>query len=471
MTNHRIFVAGATGVLGRRAVARLVAAGHAVTGVARTAEKAALLRSLGATPVTVDLFDGAAVTAAVAGHDVVMNLATHIPPLAKATVPGAWAENDRIRREASANLVNGAIAAGATRYVQESISFLLADGGSEWLDEESPLDAPAFARSTLEAEAAARRFTDSGGVGVVLRFNQFMGADTSHTRSQARMVAAGAVPFPGPPDSYAPIIHIDDAAAAVVAALDAPAGTYLIGDDEPMTRGELGAAIAGALGCRPPRPLPVAAMKLGGAKATMLMRSQRVDSSKFKQATGWSPAYPNGRETWAQIASALPPLPSVWRSAVVKTALAISAGSAIVLGLWATFDPRGWYDTFPGGGRAWVAADGPYNEHLVRDFGGLQLALAVVTVGALVKFTPALVRIAGLAIVAFGTPHLVYHLRHLDVYTGIDRTMNAMSLTGAVVLGLIVLLVPIAARRRSGATSAPAPRSPAVPSPSPAPGQ
>src|SRR5688572_15245811 len=101
----KTFVAGATGVVGRRAVERLVAAGHDVTAVARTAEKADLVRALGARPVTVDLFDRDALVAAVAGHDVVVNLATHIPAFSQAALPGAWKENDRIRGEASRNLV------------------------------------------------------------------------------------------------------------------------------------------------------------------------------------------------------------------------------------------------------------------------------------------------------------------------------------------------------------------------------
>ena len=115
----KVFVSGATGVVGRPAVRLLVAAGHSVTAAARGPEKAALLSSLGATPVIVDLFDPAAVRAAVAGHDAVVNLATHIPATSRAAMPGAWAENDRIRREVSRNLVDAALATGATRYVQK----------------------------------------------------------------------------------------------------------------------------------------------------------------------------------------------------------------------------------------------------------------------------------------------------------------------------------------------------------------
>ena len=109
-----IFVAGATGAVGRRLVPLLVAADHNVTGVARTDAKALSLRLQGAKPITLDLFDASAVVAAVKGHEVVINMATHIPTGAKAMLPGAFNENNRIRREASANLANAASAAGAS---------------------------------------------------------------------------------------------------------------------------------------------------------------------------------------------------------------------------------------------------------------------------------------------------------------------------------------------------------------------
>src|SRR5712671_5269514 len=130
----RVFVAGATGVLGRRAVAALVAAGHDVTGVARSPAKADLVGALGATPVEVSLFDADALRTAVGGHDAVCNLATHIPPLARAADPRAWQENARIRSEGSRNLVDAAVAAHATVYVQESIAVLYGDHCDEWVD-------------------------------------------------------------------------------------------------------------------------------------------------------------------------------------------------------------------------------------------------------------------------------------------------------------------------------------------------
>ena len=136
----KVFVTGATGVIGTRAVPALVAAGHEVTAVARGEAKADLVRSLGAVPVAVDLFDPAAVKEAVAGHDAVAHLATNIPPMTKASRPSSWTTNERLRREASRNLVDAALDAGAGRYVQESICFPYLDAGDAWIDEESPIE-------------------------------------------------------------------------------------------------------------------------------------------------------------------------------------------------------------------------------------------------------------------------------------------------------------------------------------------
>lgn len=117
----KVFVTGATGAIGRPTVPLLTAAGHEVTAVVRSPEKRAQVEAAGAAGVEVDLFDAAAVRQAVAGHDAVVNLVTNIPPMTQAGRPSAWATNDRLRREASAHLVDGAIAAGAARLVQESI--------------------------------------------------------------------------------------------------------------------------------------------------------------------------------------------------------------------------------------------------------------------------------------------------------------------------------------------------------------
>jgi nucleoside-diphosphate-sugar epimerase len=296
----KVFVAGATGVLGSRAVPLLLHAGHSVTAIARTPEKAAWLRTIGAEPSTVDLFDPVGIAAAVEGHGVVVNLATHIPDLSRAARSSAWAENDRIRTEGSRNLVDAAIATRAVRYIQESVSFFYSDGASLWVDETSPFEAPSFAAAVHVAEAEANRFTESGGIGTVLRFGWFYGMGSSHTTSQLKMARRGLSPFPGAQGGYQTFVHLDDAATAVVAAFDVPAGVYNITEDEPATRRELAAAVGAALGRKPGRALPGIA-KLGGDKTTYLNRSTRVSNRRFREATGWSPSYPNPVLGWEQI--------------------------------------------------------------------------------------------------------------------------------------------------------------------------
>jgi hypothetical protein len=129
---------------------------------------------------------------------------------------------------------------------------------------------------------------------------------------------------------------------------------------------------------------------------------------------------------------------------VARIALALLVAQGLVVGLWAALSPRSFYDEFPGGGRAWVAADGPYNEHLVRDFGDLNLALAVVSIVALIALSRAVVLAAGVGWIVYQTPHLVYHLRHLDVYDTADKVANVTALVLALVLPVLAV---IASRR------------------------
>jgi hypothetical protein len=125
---------------------------------------------------------------------------------------------------------------------------------------------------------------------------------------------------------------------------------------------------------------------------------------------------------------------------VVRVALAVLVLVALPVGLWATVSPRSFYDDFPGGGRHWVAADGPYNEHLVRDFGSLNLALVAVTIVALVTLARPVVLAAAAAWILYSLPHLVYHLRHLDLYDTSDKVANVTTLVLALVLPVVVLL-------------------------------
>ncbi|HEX4867985.1 MAG TPA: NAD-dependent epimerase/dehydratase family protein [Acidimicrobiales bacterium] len=295
----KVFVTGGTGVVGTRAVPALVAAGHEVTAVARTPEKAELVRSMGATPVTVDLFDPAAVKAAVDGHDAVAHLATNIPPLTKAARTKAWETNERLRTEVSRHLVDAALATGATRYVQESICFPYVDHGADWITEESPLEHSGVFEGAAHAEAATARFTAAGGSGVVLRFAQFHGPGSHHVEVFNGLARRRINPFVGAPDAYTSFIHADDAGSAVAAALALPAGIYNVGDDEPLTRAEAGLVVAEALGVKPPHALPGVARAASPRSAKALMRSLRISNAKLKGASGWRPAHPSIRGSWA----------------------------------------------------------------------------------------------------------------------------------------------------------------------------
>ena len=431
----RVFVAGATGVLGRRAVSRLVIAGHDVTGVSRSPEKDALLESLGARPVRVDLFDADALRAAVAGHDAVVNVTTKIPPIAQMGRMSAWAENERIRREASGNLVDAAIAAGATVFVQESLAFMYGEHGAEWIHAASTPMAKAatFSDAVAVAEANVARFTVQGARGVVLRFGRFYAPDSDQVLATMQYARRGVLLDVGAPDGYFPMIDADDAAAAVVAALDAPAGTYDV-VDEPLPRRQQSAALAAAVGRRRLRPVPG---WMAPKKADYLAASQRVSNRAFREATGWRLSSPDVRPGYRKLAQALriePALPGR-----VRLMLWVLAVSAFGVGVQAAFFPRSFYDDFPFG-RGWVAMDGRYNEHLVRDVGALNLALLVVTIGAIFVGLRALSRITAIAWLVYSVPHLVYHWRHLTMaMPGFDKVAMIGSLSVPVIAAIIVL--------------------------------
>src|SRR5438105_1592033 len=137
-----VFVTGATGAIGRYVIPELVQAGHDVTGLARSDAKAGQLEAQGARAARVSMFDEAALRDAFHGIDAVCNLATAIPPVAKSARAAAWAENERIRTEGSAAVVDAALAAGVGRVVQESITFNYPGRGDGSIDESVPVDPP-----------------------------------------------------------------------------------------------------------------------------------------------------------------------------------------------------------------------------------------------------------------------------------------------------------------------------------------
>jgi hypothetical protein len=139
------------------------------------------------------------------------------------------------------------------------------------------------------------------------------------------------------------------------------------------------------------------------------------------------------------------------RERTARILLAGLALPAVVIGTWATFAPRSFYEDFPGFGQVWVRPDGPFNEHLVRDVGELNLALAFVTLGAVVWCTPLLVRLVAGAWLVEGIPHLVYHLRHLDPLASHAKVASIAGL--AIVPVVALVLVAMATHEgRGGAT-------------------
>ena len=297
----KVFVAGATGVLGRAAVGSLVEAGHEVVGVARNSEKADLLKRLGAAPQPCDLFDLREVKNAVRGHDVVCNFATKIPAGMRYFLRRGWRESDRLHGEASRALVDAAIAAGSARYLQHSVAFQYADGGDRWLDEESQLDPPPHGHAIVDAESQARRFTEAGRIGVSLRFGVFYGAHAPNSRDLLRIARIGFVPFPGADDAYLSFVNTDDLGPAVVSALSVPAGEFNVVDDEPITRQALGELLASAFGRKRLRRQPLLILRFGGASLELIGRSQRVSNQLFKTASKWQPVL-NAREGWPMVA-------------------------------------------------------------------------------------------------------------------------------------------------------------------------
>ncbi len=293
-----VLVTGATGVVGRLPVPRLVAARRDVVAVGRTPDKRTWLESMGARAVALDLFDGEAATRVLAegGVEVVVNLATHMPAsVVRMMLPWAWRENDRVRREGSATLVDAALAAGVRRFVQESFAPVYEDGGDAWIDESWPVRPGPYNGTVLDAEQSTWRFTEAGGIGVVLRFAGFYGPDP-FLGASVGAVKRGWSPLPGPGGAYWSAICHEDAASAAAAALDVPAGVYNACDDDPAARSDFAATLAGAVGVAPPRSMPRWMNKVGGKSLELLSRSQRMSNAKLRRAAGWSPRWRSIRE-------------------------------------------------------------------------------------------------------------------------------------------------------------------------------
>ena len=291
-----VFVTGATGVLGRRVIPELLALGHSVTGVSRSLDRLSSLVRPGMTPAECSLFDAPRINEIMRGHDVVINLATHVPAGADIFLPDAWREMDRIRRDASAVLADSAVAVGVARFIQESFAPIYPDCGDRWITEATLPDAPPHIRSVLDAEASAASVRRSGAAGVVLRFALLYGPDDPLVQQVFSSARRGWTPFVGRPEGFVSLVTHDDAAAAVVAALTLPAGVYNVVDDAPMRRGAIGDHIARLLAVTSPRSEPPWAAKLADSVGESLTRSLRISNGKLKRACTWAPIVANARE-------------------------------------------------------------------------------------------------------------------------------------------------------------------------------
>ena len=298
----KVFLTGGTGVIGRPTAAQLVEAGHSVCAVARRDDAAKQLREVGVEPVAVDLFDADAVRDAVTGCEAVLHLATNVPPYPKMGRPKNWTMHNRLRTEATRHLVDAARETGVRRMVKESVTFVYADGGDAWLDESAPLIANlGMIAPTVDGEKIALELAEGDAETVVLRFGLFYGgAGNRGTDEMLQLARTRRSLVAGKPGAFLSAIHADDAAAAVVAALEAPTGIYNVADDKPFTRRAALDTFAAAFGTKKLRLNPTWAIRLvAGAATEALTASQRVSNRKFRAATGWSATYPSLREGWA----------------------------------------------------------------------------------------------------------------------------------------------------------------------------
>lgn len=299
----RVFITGATGVLGRRLVRLLAARGDAVRGVVRSDEGEALVRRLGGEPVRAGLFDAGALARAAEGAEVVVHAATAIPT-APRTRPADWALNDRIRREGTEALLRAAADAGARLYLQQSVVWVAGRDGKPF-DEDTPPAPGILVRSALDGERIAQELGAARGLPVgVLRCGVFYAADAGHTIGMAAALRRRQLPIIGPGDNLLAPIHADDAAGAfVTAALRGRAGLWHVVDDEPVTLARLLREFAERLGAPPPRRVPrwLARLLAGPLAVETVSTSMNTSNARFKRETGWQPAYPTYREGLASV--------------------------------------------------------------------------------------------------------------------------------------------------------------------------
>ena len=295
----RVFVAGGSGVMGRRLVPQLVALGHQVTATTTSAAKLGLLEQLGAQGVVMDGLDGAAVGEAVAAArpDVIVNQMTGLSE-AHAGKPNLrnasrfFAMTNRLRSEGNDHLLSAAEAAGVGHFVAQSHASMNGKREGGWIKtEEDPLE-------LIEGTKAVEHLENAvvGAGGVVLRYGGFYGPGAWD--DQLRLLRKRLVPLVGGGTGYTSWVHIDDAAGATVLAIEQRAmGLYNIVDDEPAPASEWLPYLAECAGAKPPRRLPPWLVRLlaGEMAVGMLTQGRGFSNAKAKRELGWQPRYPSWR--------------------------------------------------------------------------------------------------------------------------------------------------------------------------------
>jgi nucleoside-diphosphate-sugar epimerase len=297
----RVFVAGASGAIGSRLVAQLVERGHEVIGTSRSAGNAERVRALGGEAIALDLLDARAVRKAVleSRPDAIVHQATALADVRfSRNFDRTFAQTNRLRIEGTDALLAAAREAGVRRFVAQSFaSARYAREGGPVKTEDDPLD-PSPVASTRETNAAMRHLdqavTYAGGI--ALRYGGFYGASNDALLAPVRK---RQFPIVGDGGGVSSFIHLDDAAAATVLALDHDgAGIYNIVDDDPAPVREWLPVLANVLGAKPPRHFPRWLARLFAGEAAVMMgtESRGASNAKAKRELGWEPRYPSWRQ-------------------------------------------------------------------------------------------------------------------------------------------------------------------------------
>jgi 2-alkyl-3-oxoalkanoate reductase len=300
----RVFVAGASGAIGTRLVPQLIDHGHEVIGTFRSPANAERVKALGAQPVALDVLDARAVRQAVleAEPEAIIHQATALADVRFGrSLDRSFALTNRIRTEGTDALLAAAREAGVRRFVAQSFaSYRYAREGGPVKTEDDRLDPnpPAMARETNAAMRHLDEAVTNAG-GIALRYGGFYGASND---GLVKPVHKRQFPVIGDGDGISSFIHLDDAAAATVLALEHEGpGLYNVVDDEPAPMREWLPALANALGAKPPRRVPVWLARLIAGKGMVMMAvgSRGASNAKAKQELGWTLRYPSWRQGFA----------------------------------------------------------------------------------------------------------------------------------------------------------------------------